>query len=276
LIVPALLFTRCLFPSLDGLASGGDASVLDASDAPIPVDASADAPTLGTYVQELTADAPASWWRLGESSTGLPAKDEMGVQDGTYRVPGITLGAAGAISQDGNTAASFDGTNGAMFLPGTFYDLGGSPPFAIEIWIAPGPPSDASDPLRRIVSHRTSAPYFGWFFAIDNTQRLVFSRWDQNATVASMTSAPLTEGQWAHAVVTGDGTTMTLYVNGASVASGPEGAITANVAATALAFGAQSDFSIQWFDGSLDEPAIYTHALAPARVLAHYQAGIGK
>ena len=36
-----------------------------------------------------------------------------------------------------------------------------------------------------------------------------------------------------------------------------------------------SDFTVEWFNGTLDEPAVYTHALAPARVLAHYQAGIG-
>ncbi len=46
------------------------------------------------------------------------------------------------------------------------------------------------------------------------------------------------------------------------------------VAATHVSFGATSDFTTEYYAGGLDEPAIYTHALAPARVLAHYQAGI--
>ena len=71
-----------------------------------------------------------------------------------------------------------------------------------------------------------------------------------------------------------DGSNLTLYVNGAQVANGPEATIT-DTPATHVSFGATSDFTVEWFDGSLDEPAIYTHALAAARVLAHYQAGIG-
>jgi hypothetical protein len=246
----------------------------------VGVDAQADAdaaPALGTYVQEVTADSPASWWRLGESSTSSPAADEMKVQDGTYRTSGITLGVAGAIGKDSNTAAAFDATNGAMYLPGTLFDFGGSPPFAVEVWVSPGPPpaADASDPLRRVVSHRTTAPYFGWYMAIDANQRIVFTRWDSNATVASVTSTPLVQGQWSHVVVSADGTTLTLYVDGASVASGAEATIT-DTPASHVSFGTTSDFSGEWFDGAMDEPAIYTHALAPERVLAHYQAGIAK
>ncbi len=281
-MAPATLLTRCLFPSLDGLSS--DASVVEsgldaradvASDAPTP-DASADAGEagLGTYVEEVLADSPASWWRLDESSTTSPAADEMKVQNGTYRT-GVTLGVAGAIGKDTNTAATFDGMNGAMYLPGSMFDFGGSPPFAIEVWISPGPPTDASDLLRRIVSHRTTSPYFGWFLAVDNLQRVVFTRWDSNATVASLTSTPVAQGQWSHVVVSADGTTLTLYVDGASVATGAEATITDTVA-THLSFGSTSDFTVEWYDGSLDEPAIYAHALAPARVLAHYQAGIAK
>lgn len=285
LIAPALALTRCLFPSLDGLSSG-DASVVesgadagkdvDVADQVAAPDVDADAqPALGTYVQEVTADSPASWWRLGESSTSSPAADEMKVQNGAYRTPGVTLGVAGAIAKDTNTAAAYDGTSGSMYLPGTLFDFGGSPPFAIEVWVSPGPPPDASDPLRRIVSHRTVSPYFGWFMAIDSSQRILFTRWDSNATVASVTSTPLAQGQWSHVVVSADGTTLTLYVNGASVASGAEATIT-DTPATHVSFGSTSDFTVEWYVGALDEPAIYTHALAPARVLAHYQAGIAK
>jgi hypothetical protein len=284
-IAPAILLTRCLFPSLDGLSS--DASVVesgveasaDVANDVSSADASADVgaadgdAALGTYVEEVLADSPASWWRLGESSTSSPAADEMKVQNGTYRT-GVTLGLGGAIGKDTNTAASFDGTSGAMYLPGTMFDFGGSPPFAIEVWVSPGPPTDSSDPLRRIVSHRTTSPYFGWFMAVDNLQRVVFTRWDSNATVASVTSTPLAPG-WSHVVVSADGTTLTLYVDGASVATGAEASITDTVA-THLSFGSTSDFTVEWYDGALDEPAIYAHPLAPARVLAHYLAGIAK
>jgi hypothetical protein len=271
LAAPLLALTRCLFPSLDGLA-GGDASLQDAG-----FESGADVATLGTYAEEVKADSPAAWWRLGENDTSLPAKDQMGFQDGTYHVPGVTLGLKGAITSDPDTAVALDGVNGSMFLPGTLFGFGGSPSFAIEVWISPGaaPPADASDPLRRIVSHRTSAPYFGWFLAIDATQRVFFTRWDSNATVASITSSPIAQGQFTHVVASADGSNLVLFVNGAQVASGPEATITDTPAAH-VAFGSTSDFTTEWLDGTLDEPAIYTHALAPARVVAHYQAGIAK
>jgi hypothetical protein len=268
LLAPALAVGACLFPALDGL-SGGDASP-DAS-----TDASGEVATK-SYVEEVQSDTPANWWRLGEPATSAPAKDQMGLQDGAYHVPGVTLGQKGAIANDPDTAMALDGVNGAMLVPGTLFDFGGSPPFAIELWVSPGapPPADAADTDRRLVSHRTDSPYFGWYLVIDDTQRLGFTMWDSNATVASITSSPIAQGQFSHVVVSADGTTLTLYVNGASVASGPEANITA-MKANEVAFGSVSDVDGEFFDGTLDEPAIYTHALAPARVLAHYQAGIG-
>lgn len=289
LLAPALAFTRCLFPSLDGLSGGGDASFPEtgvdvatndvASDAPPPSDASTDGDAVAkkTYVEEVQADTPNAWWRLGETDTSQAAKDEEpSGNNGAFHVPGVTLGLKGAIANDPNTAMALDGVNGAMYLPGTIFDFGGSPSFAIEVWVSPGapPPADASDLLRRIVSHRTTSPYYGWFLAIDQTQRVFFTRWENSVTVASVTSSPITQGQFAHVVLSADGSTLTLYVNGAQVSTTPEASIT-DTPSTHLSFGSTSDFTIEWFDGSLDEPAIYTHALAPARVLAHYQAGIG-
>jgi len=281
LLAPALALTRCLFPSLDGLTS--DASVIDAgsdvSDATPPIDAVApdvDA-GLGSYTSEVMADSPASWWRLGETSTSAQAVDEMKVQNGTFQLPGVTLGVLGAIAKDPNTAMSLDGTNGALVLPGSLYDLGGTVPFAIEVWLSPGapPPLDAGDPDRRVVSHRTDSPYFGWYMEIDPNQRLVFTRWDQDTQLDQLISKPLVQDKYSHVVVSADGASMSLYVNGVLVAATPQSAITPNVAANAFAWGSLSDLDGEFLNGSLDEPAIYTHALAPSRVLAHYQAGIG-
>jgi len=263
---------------VDALDGGVDAApdVGVADGAPeAAVEAEAGSPS---YVEEVAADAPASWWRFGESDPSQAARDEMNVQAGTYETPGITLGVPGAIAGDPNTAVSFDETSGTIKLSGDLYDLGGSPPFAIEVWVSPGPApdADASDPDRRIFSHRTDSPFFGWYLLLQPDQTLSFTRWDQNAVVGQLASPPLATGAFSHVVVSSDGTTMTLYVNGASVDTEPAGAVTPNVSANALTWGSNSDLSGQYFGGALDEGAIYGHALAPARVLAHYHAGIGK
>ena len=274
MLAPTLVLGACIFPSLDGL-SGGDAS----NDAPVvDVANDSDSGAPKTYVEEVQADSPYAWWRLGESDPSQAARDEEpSANNGAYRVPGVTLGLQGAIASDPNTAMALDGLNGAMFLPGTLFDFGGSPAFAIEIWVSPGvaPPADASDPLRRIVSHRTLSPYYGWFLGIDASQRVLFTRWQNSATVASITSLPIPQAQWTHVVVSADGSNLTLFIDGLQVANGLEATIT-DTPATNISFGATSNFTVEWFNGGLDEPAIYTHALAPARVLAHYHAGSGK
>jgi hypothetical protein len=199
----------------------------------------------------------------------------MNIQPGTYRPPGVTVGAKGAIVSDPNTAITLDGLNGAMFIPGTAYDLGGNVPFAIEIWVRPLPAEsdDTGDSSRRIMSHRTEAPYIGWYLLIDGTQSISFTRWDNSNTVTTLQSSPLVTGVYSHIVVSSDATSIGLFVNGVQVAESPATAITSGVAAQSLALGCESDFGGEWFAGSLDEAAIYTHALSAARVLAHYQAG---
>ena len=76
---------------------------------------------------------------------------------------------------------------------------------------------------------------------------------------------------WYHFVITCDGSTVVLYVNGqrintsAIVNYGP-------APAAQLIFGSRSDGSYT-LDGSYDEGAVYTNALSAAQVLAHFQNG---
>ena len=76
------------------------------------------------------ADAPIGYWRLGERS-GTTATDASGNhQDATYS-GAIALGRSGALVQDPDTAALFDGSTARLVLP---Y----SPPknsFTIEAWV---------------------------------------------------------------------------------------------------------------------------------------------
>ncbi len=264
----------CLFPSLSDLTPTNDAATdatTDSADA--ATTDSADASST-SYVIEVWADSPASWWRLGELATSAVAKDETDAQPGAYRVPGVVLGQPGALAGDSNGSAQLDGTNGAMFLSGSAYDFGGSPPFAVEVWVAPDPAPDATDVVRRIVSHRTASPTgTGWALVIDGGQHVMFERLVNDAVVGSATSTTaLANGKFAHVVVSCDGATMSLYVNGALDGTGAAATVPTQTA-PALVWGASSAFGQEFLAGKLDEPAIYTHALPADRVLAHYKAG---
>jgi len=81
-------------------------------------------------------------------------------------------------------------------------------------------------------------------------------------------------GRWDHLVLTRSGNTLTLYVNGVSVATAPVvGAL--NTGNGILAFGRRGTDSADYFTGSIDEVAIYNRALTTSQILAHYSAAMG-
>jgi hypothetical protein len=68
-------------------------------------------PVGAAYIDEVLDDGPRGYWRLGETSgtTAFDAATSDGAQNGTYE-SGVTLGVAGALRNDSDTAAAFDGT----------------------------------------------------------------------------------------------------------------------------------------------------------------------
>ena len=67
------------------------------------------------YRDEVLADNPISYWRLGETS-GAVAADERGINPGNY-ANGVILGVPGTIWNDGDRAASFDGLDDQVAVP---------------------------------------------------------------------------------------------------------------------------------------------------------------
>ena len=91
----------------DGVATSSSESVrilvTNPSESPFAADDGMD------YVAAITGQSPLGYWRLGETS-GSSAIDLGSVgNNGTY--VGATLGTAGVVVEDGDTAASFDGSD---------------------------------------------------------------------------------------------------------------------------------------------------------------------
>jgi PKD domain. len=70
------------------------------------------------------------YWRLGETS-GTALLDSVGAHTATA-VNGVALGAAGPLTLDSNTAASFDGTNDSASAP---LNLSSTQRLTIEFWL---------------------------------------------------------------------------------------------------------------------------------------------
>src|SRR5262249_49814733 len=107
------------------------------------------APPPTGYAAAVTADSPASYWRLGESSGSLAA-DERGANAGTY-TNSPTLAQSSLLGSDSvNKAVSFDGTNDFVKVADSApLDL--SSAFTIETWIKP-PSLPASGTFNSIIT----------------------------------------------------------------------------------------------------------------------------
>jgi hypothetical protein len=220
-------------------------------------------PAATTYSQEVTADTPVSWWRLGEAS-GTTAADARNANPGTF-VNGPTLGAASLLGSDSaNKAVSFDGVNDHVLVPSSTSLRLGSP-LSLEAWIKPTSiPATGS-----FASVLTKADSYSLQF---NGPRLEFTVMQSGARKRLQAAAgAVVAGTKYHVVGTYDGTTQRLYLNGAQVASvALTGPATANGNSLYIAsWNGGSEFA----QGTIDEVAIYPTALSAARVLAHYNAG---
>ena len=67
------------------------------------------------YRDEILADQPIAYWRLGESS-GTTAFDQAGPTNGSYQ-NGVTLGQSGALITGSDSAAAFDGVDDQVTVP---------------------------------------------------------------------------------------------------------------------------------------------------------------
>jgi hypothetical protein len=215
------------------------------------------------------ADAPASYWRVGEAS-GVSALDEVGSRNGSYQnTP--TLGQPGALSGDSNTAVGLNGNNEYVEVP---YSAALNPAasFTLEAWAYP---TGGAGTFRAVISSRdSSASPLARGYILYASSTNLWELWTGTGTsFVKLIGPAVTLNAWTHIVATYDGTTARLYLNGTLAASGNL-AYTPN-ASRPLRLGAgrnENNNSDYEFPGRLDELAIYPTALTDTRIQAHHQA----
>jgi len=223
------------------------------------------APTTSYRSTVLGQSGLVSYWRLGESS-GTTASDSKGTNNGTY-VNGVTLGTAGAIANDPDTAATFSGTNQRVSLPSL---PAGVTNFTVEGWTYLTNAASTNNTLygsngtvrllaRPGTPSAPSAAYAGvWLNGTEYTL--------QPNSPASNVNA------WVHWVLTRQGNVLTLYRNGAQIGQRTDlpATATANVSGY---IGAQGG-SAYFLAGGIDDVAVYNSALSAVSVTNHYKAAL--
>jgi glucose/arabinose dehydrogenase len=217
----------------------------------------------GTYRDVVVGDTPISYWRLGESS-GTTAVDQMATNPGTY-VGGPTLGVAGPLVGDSNTAVGLNGTSQYVSVANSAaFRFAGTAPFSVEIWFK----HTADGTYRRVIGAENALGQ-GWHIYSQNAA-WGFVRLGAGG-VAQVTDATPAGSGWIHAVATYDGTTMHLYENGTELAL-PAMSNQALPSDTTFFVGRYGGAPVSMFNGTIDESAIYNYALSPAQVVAHFAA----
>jgi hypothetical protein len=199
-----------------------------------------------------------SFWRLDERS-GTTAADATGAAPGTYvndpilGVPGIAAGGVG-------TAVSFDGVDDYVAInPVPALDLTNA--ITIEAWCRVD--AFAGSVLQRFEAYELRPQLNGslaWRIWVNGALNMVVSK----AETVSL-------GQVHQLVGTYDGSTMTLYLDGAPLGSrAVSGPMTHG---TPLLDIGRNGHANTYFDGEIDDVSIYSGALSAATVLERFQRG---
>lgn len=227
-----------------------------------------------TYFGTILADSPAGYWRLGEAS-GITAADASGnAHDGTYAPnsggawTGGTLGQTGALDADSDTSALFNGSTGIVDC-GTSAALGLVTALSVECWIKTTNADGTANPI--ITKWLTSGSNYSFY--LGRVGNLV-SLYVGDLTHVDMSESLVNDGDWHHLVATVESSpskVLRLYVDG--IQQGTATWDSTGGTGAKLEIGGNEDVSGEWFDGTIDEPAVYDYTLTPAQIAAHHIAG---
>ena len=216
---------------------------------------------------EVLADGPVGYWRLGEASGTTAGDAAVPADDGTY-VGAPTLGVTGLVSGI-DTAVGFDGVDDTVTasLTGLSTTLR-----TVELWFS------ADTVVSRQVLAQVSNPASGVAVYLDGTD-LWISSWNatQGTVSGSMTVAA---GTTYHLVVVYDTAgTFEAYLDGSATAAitvaGATGTLGAAMDVTIGSVTADIEFHDgpgaggNFFDGVIDEVAVYDTVLTTTRITAH-------
>jgi RHS repeat-associated protein len=255
--------------TLSAVATDDAGNVSTSPAVSVSVDNSA-APTVGAstldyrYADAIASDHPSAYWRLGEAAGATVANDTSGNGlNGSY-LGGPTLGAAGALTNDGDTAASLDGVNDEVSVPDdSRLRLNGS--FTLEFWARQLSFTNTWPALLGKGASWTADGFMVW---ANSSGRLDFKR--NNVDALSNTGA-LTSG-FRHFAISYDGTNVRWYVDGV-LQTTTAVVYPTNANTDPFAIGRGDQWGGQYGNNVVDEVAVYPSALSAQALRTHFSAG---
>lgn len=223
-----------------------------------------------SYADEVTADAPVLWWRLGEASGTTAVNDGSVTGNGAYTDTTITLGEPGLIAGEDTCVKLFGGwVSGSA----TAADLGidENVDRTIECWLKV---DAAGAGLFRVPWSVGGASAPSCLYIGCNPGSA--TAWEVGLWGAATTFVmPDPVGSARHVVLTYAGATRTfrIYVDGALVKTYVHSADLTTTGTAQFDGGYLRAAGGNFWAGWLDELAVYPSVLSAERILAHYQTG---
>ena len=232
------------------LLAGGSAVIAEAA-----------TPT-ASYRQDVLAASPVSYWRLGETG-GTSAADETGGNPGTYT--NVLLNQPGALTCDSNPSASFSGAQSYVRVPAS-PSLDMTSAVTVEFWAK-----------RRTITNtyqvlvgkpgNGQAKFENYAVWLANSGRYT-AYFGNGSTSVAVTTPVVSDTNWHHIVATHNGSSVRIYMDGVLK---QDIATTLQMAANTQPLNiGRTNVNTYFFNGWLDEVAVYPTALPAQTILAHY------
>ncbi|MFC1438359.1 LamG-like jellyroll fold domain-containing protein [Streptacidiphilus sp. N1-10] len=222
---------------------------------------------------------PTGYWQLGDDSSATYAADEVNGGEGTYN--DATLGVTGPFSakdSTASTAASFGGSDSYVSVDASM--LHASTDRAVSLWfktstsgVLIGDQSVAIDGTTAASGTWTPVLYVG------SDGKLHGHWWSVSGSGSADfgSTSTVTDSVWHHAVLSSNGSTQTLYLDGvkqdtfSGTPDDQSNALTYIGAGYAKSW-IDSPGDVSYFTGRIAEVAFYSHALTATQVTAQWQA----
>ena len=234
-------------------------------EAPGVADAATTLPTgaVDLYGPTVMTDGPQAYWRLGEAS-GTTAVDETTDYTGSYH-GSASLGEDGLLVSEADTAVEFDGSSSyvtsGVDSPLSFASTGKK---SFEAWIAP----TGDNPTETVVFRGSSGHGYDYWVWWEDDEIWV-NLWTSGGSDRIVTSSgadTVPDDETSHIVVTLDDATdkVEFYVNGVLVRTVTTSwfSSSSSQGTDPLVIGRRNDDSSAYFDGVIDEVALYSKVLS--------------
>jgi len=238
------------------------------------------------YQRAILSDGPSFYWPLATSSgTGAPWQSIAGItsvvtSEGSPTNTGALIQNGGGVVGD-TQSRDFDGIDDALLAPASLAHGFGYGGYSFEAWVRPQAiPSPGNYGM--VISHQGEVTGGAGIFGVANFSgdfRWAFRGAYQlspplSAEPIIFEHAPVVDTTY-HIVAVWEPNVLKFYVNGVKVHETDYGdEFSPHIFhPNLISIGRYAHFPSHYFDGLIDEPAVYGYPLSDEQVLAHYKTG---